>query len=459
MHWAAGFRRCYLSNVIGPPPVMSVVRWLCTTFSRVACLLEHMKQYSSLIALVCLISAMLTFLTSYGAEEADIPIVIQPAPSAAEQMKALRKEVDDAETAYLQASGDKRETLWKAYCQINDANLLKIFNLARQEPASGTAFEMFEWIVRNRRIEIRSLYYTNGIQSVEFLRDYHTANTNIGKICSKFGWGWPRACQPVMEFLRIAADKNPSRESRGQAALALACINKTCADIQVVLSDNSLTGNKGWSEGNKAEFLREVRNQSAEALWLESEKLLQVVLAGYSDCPTCAPTNSHRAKLTLGEVASRKLYDLQHLSVGKVAPEIEGEDLDGNKLKLRDYRGRVVVLCFWASWCGPCMQMVPSELKLAERMKGKPFALVGVNGDAIKSDAQRAVEKENISWASFWSKEGSDGPIPTKWNVQGWPTVFVLDPKGIIRFKGQDMNLVNQKVDQLVVQFADKNHY
>ena len=403
-------------------------------------------------------AAMLTFLTSYGAEERNSTVVTKPVPSAAEQMNALRKKVDEAETAYLQASGDKRETLWKAYCQINDINLVKIFDLARQDPASGTAFEMFEWIVRNRRIAGRNFYYTNGIPSVEFLRDYHTANTNIGKICSKFGWGWPRACQPVMDFLRIAADKNPSRESRGQATLALACINKIYANIQVVLSDNSFTGNKGWSEENKAEFLRGVRNQSAETLWRESGKLLQVVLADYSDCPTGALTNLYRAKLTLGEVARVELYDLEHLSVGKVAPEIEGEDLEGNKLKLSDYRGRIVVLSFWASWCGPCMQMVPSEIKLAERMKGKPFALVGVNGDAVKSDAKRAVEKENISWPSFWSKEGADGPVPTIWNIQGWPIVFVLDPKGMIRFKGQDMNLINQKVDQLVVQFADKNH-
>jgi thiol-disulfide isomerase/thioredoxin len=405
-------------------------------------------------------SAMLTFLTSYGAEERNSAVITKPVPSAAEQMKALRKEVDDAETAYLQASGDKRETLWKAYCQINDINLLKIFDLARQDPASGTAFEMFEWIVRNRRIAIPSLYYTNGIQSVEFLRDYHTANTNIAKICSKFGWGWPRACQPVMDFLRIAADKNPSRESRGQATLALARIDKDYANIQVVLSDNSFTGNKGWSEENKAEFLRGVRNQSAEALWRESGKLLQVVLADYSDCPTGALTNLYRAKLTLGEVARVELYDLEHLSVGKVAPEIEGEDLEGNKLKLSDYRGRIVVLSFWASWCGPCMQRVPSEIKLAERMKGKPFALVGVNGDAVKSDAKRAVEKESISWPSFWNKEGSDGPVPTIWNIHGWPSVFVLDAKGIIRYKdeGEDMDLINQKVDQLVIQFADKNH-
>jgi hypothetical protein len=107
------------------------------------------------------------------------------------------------------------------------------------------------------------------------------------------------------------------------------------------------------------------------------------------------------------------------------------------------------------------MAMVPSEVRLAERMKGKPFVLVGVNGDSIRDDAKRAVEKKKITWPSFWSKEGPDGPIPTTWNVRGWPTVYVIDPNGVIRFKllgygpGYD-ELLNRKIDQILGQFSGK---
>ena len=161
-------------------------------------------------------------------------------------------------------------------------------------------------------------------------------------------------------------------------------------------------------------------------------------------------------------MAEIELFELEHLTVGKVAPELKGEDIDGKKLELSDYRGKVVVLIFWASWCGPCMQMVPSEVRLAKRMKGKPFALIGINGDAIQNDARHAIEKENMSWPSFWDKKGVGGAIPTAWNIHGWPTVFVLDSDGVIQLKFEGYgganteNRLNEKVDLLINQLANK---
>ena len=138
------------------------------------------------------------------------------------------------------------------------------------------------------------------------------------------------------------------------------------------------------------------------------------------------------------------------------------EGVDGKKFKLSDSRGKICVLTFWASWCGPCMQMVPVERALAERMHGKLFAMIGVNGDAILPDAKRAMEREKMTWPSFWNgKEGPKGPIATAWNVHGWPTIFVLDSEGIIRFKyegygNESSNVLNGCVDELMEKLQDK---
>jgi len=124
--------------------------------------------------------------------------------------------------------------------------------------------------------------------------------------------------------------------------------------------------------------------------------------------------------LTVGELAKSSLFEMQNLTCGKTAPEFEGEDLDGVKFKLSDYRGKVVMLSFWASWCGPCMGLVPHERELVEKYKDKPFVLLGVNSDEDKTKLKSVLETNKITWRSFWcGPKGPEGPLPKSWNVMG----------------------------------------
>ena len=81
--------------------------------------------------------------------------------------------------------------------------------------------------------------------------------------------------------------------------------------------------------------------------------------------------------------------------------------------------------------------MYPHERSLVEELKDKPFALIGVNSDRDMDKLKERIAEENITWRSFWCGEkGTRGPIPTAWNVRGWPTVYIIDHKGVIRWKG-----------------------
>ena len=103
---------------------------------------------------------------------------------------------------------------------------------------------------------------------------------------------------------------------------------------------------------------------------------------------------------------------------GKPAPEIDGVDFNGNPLKLSDYRGKVVVLSFWGSWCGPCMGEIPLERELAERLKGKPFALLGVNCDEDKTAAKKAIEIRANRWPNWNDGAPDSGPIVKRYHIQ-----------------------------------------
>lgn len=92
--------------------------------------------------------------------------------------------------------------------------------------------------------------------------------------------------------------------------------------------------------------------------------------------------------------------------------------------------------------------MYPHERSLVKRLEGKPFALLGVNSDP-KDRLRQAMKKESITWRSWWDRDTS-GPIATKWNVRGWPTTYVLDEKGVIRYKNVREHEMDKAVDALI---------
>jgi len=124
------------------------------------------------------------------------------------------------------------------------------------------------------------------------------------------------------------------------------------------------------------------------------------------------------------------------LTPGKVAPDIAGRDLLGAPLRLRDYRGKVVVLIFSADWCGICQTLVPYERMLLDLYKNWPFAIVSVETGSTREATIKAKGEQGLSYKSWWdgSDEEAPGPIASAWNANGFPAVYVLDGKGVIRF-------------------------
>jgi hypothetical protein len=84
------------------------------------------------------------------------------------------------------------------------------------------------------------------------------------------------------------------------------------------------------------------------------------------------------------------------------------------------------------------------------RLEGRPFVLIGVNSDADRDELKRVMQKEAITWRSFWDGGSPKGPIATRWNVSGWPTVYVLDGRRTIRFKNVSGEELDRAVDSLL---------
>jgi len=80
--------------------------------------------------------------------------------------------------------------------------------------------------------------------------------------------------------------------------------------------------------------------------------------------------------------------------------------------------------------------MYPHERSLVKKLANKPFALIGVNSDTDREKLKETLKEEEITWRSFWNgPQGTSGPISKRWNVRGWPTMYIIDHEGIIRAK------------------------
>ncbi len=115
---------------------------------------------------------------------------------------------------------------------------------------------------------------------------------------------------------------------------------------------------------------------------------------------------------------------------GIVAPDFTFPDLQGKPVSLSNFRGKVVFLDFWATWCGPCQDEIPDLKKLYAKYKGQGFVIVGVSMDSMGRDIV----------APFVKAHGIDYPIlvsggdpPPGYPVPGFPTGFLIDRQGMVR--------------------------
>jgi thiol-disulfide isomerase/thioredoxin len=144
------------------------------------------------------------------------------------------------------------------------------------------------------------------------------------------------------------------------------------------------------------------------------------------------------------------------LSVGKPAPEIILPDLDGKPQKLSALKGKVVVLDIWATWCGPCRAMIPHEREMVEKLKDKPFALVSISFDEEKQTLIDFLKKTEMPWTHWWN--GSSGGISEPWNIQHFPTIYVLDANGIIRYTELRGEKLESAVEKLLTEMDKKGN-
>lgn len=178
----------------------------------------------------------------------------------------------------------------------------------------------------------------------------------------------------------------------------------------------------------------------------EAETLLKKAIKEFGDVELPATRGETK---TVGKAAECQLFFINNLTIGKVMPDAVVENLEGKKVKISDMRGKVVALDIWATWCGPCRAMIPHERELVTRMKDKPFVLISLSADDKKETLTQFLEKEPMPWTHWWNGSAKGAAIE-QYHVRFYPTIYILDEKGLIRFKHVRGEAMDNAVETLL---------
>jgi peroxiredoxin len=134
--------------------------------------------------------------------------------------------------------------------------------------------------------------------------------------------------------------------------------------------------------------------------------------------------------------------------VNEPAPEISLPDMDGKTVSLSSFIGKVVLLDFWASWCGPCRNNNPHLVKFYKKFHPKGLEIIGISFDENDEAWKKAVEKDKLSWIQLNDNKGNYSASASSYNVDAIPASFLIDKKGVIH----SINLVGRNLEAEVKQ-------
>lgn len=200
----------------------------------------------------------------------------------------------------------------------------------------------------------------------------------------------------------------------------------------------------------RAAFIKENPNSLVSLMQLA--ELAGPVMDEQVVAPLFSGLSQELKETPMGKAISEHLESALKVGIGAVAPEFSQNDPDGNSIALASFRGKYVLLDFWASWCGPCRQENPNIVAAYEAYKDKGFTVLGISLDQENAREKwlKAIEDDKLTWTQvsdlkYWKNE-----VAQLYGVRAIPQSYLLDPEGKIIAKNLRGKALHEKLAELL---------
>ena len=147
---------------------------------------------------------------------------------------------------------------------------------------------------------------------------------------------------------------------------------------------------------------------------------------------------------------AKKLELARKTAVGQIATEFTQPDVEGRNVSLTSYKGKYVLVDFWASWCGPCRAENPNVVKAYSKFRDKGFDILGVSLDEKKDKWQAAIQADNLPWTHVSDLKGWKNAAAEQYGIRAIPQNLLLDPKGMIIARNLRGEALERKLSEIL---------
>ncbi|TYR33623.1 AhpC/TSA family protein [Sphingobacterium phlebotomi] len=150
-----------------------------------------------------------------------------------------------------------------------------------------------------------------------------------------------------------------------------------------------------------------------------------------------------------GKALAERLSILKRSSIGETVLDFTQNDTDGNPVHFADFKGKYVLIDFWASWCGPCRAENPNLLKDYNKFKDQNFTIVGVSLDNDGDRWKKAIQDDGMPWTQLSDLKGWENEVSTYYGIRAIPSSLLVDPAGKIIAKDLRGAMLSRKLEEL----------